>query len=554
MPRKKQPDPVVEVTVEQPEQPEEPETPPLEEQLEDQTRQDKILTTDNPWEMLAEARLIDLDQRAEHYERFVSLVAKKAPAERDQLVTQGAEVFKVRVDTIRASLKTRDREEAGLRQIVVAFQHENMMYETVYRREMVPATVYLGYNMDKPEDAPQVFESVKIGEKEYLPPSSMLADSGTILFAQAVEEYGGDWDLFLRLKAFIGSYLQLDSNAFQELLACYSMMTWVFDRFDALPYLRAQGDYGSGKTRLLSVVGSLSYRSLMAGGATTPSPVFRIIDRFKGTLIIDEADFEKTEMWGEIVKILNTGYTRGWPVLRTEKGPDGAFDVKAYDCFAPKILATRRRFQDAALESRCLSHTMPILTEFNPKMPLTLGKAFRQEAQQIRNQMMLWRFRNWARVEVDPNARMAGVEPRINQIAQPLMAATDSPKLKAAILASVTGYSKQVLEERRESLEGLVAALVVKRWLARQRPARFKLEEVTNTLKTMDFPNIHARKVGDIVRRVLGVETTMLGGDSWVMMNEETARKLTHRYGLQTEEAAVTMPQKIADSQRGGPA
>lgn len=550
MARRKKEDvsPDVSVTLEQPTDP----PPPLEDRIEDQARQDTILTTDNPWEMLAEARQIDLDQRAAHYDRFVSLVAKKTPAERDQLVTQGAEVFKVRVDTIRASLKTKDRDEAGLRQIAVSFQHENMMYETVYRRDQVPSTVYLGYDMTKPEEPPQVFETVKIGEREYIPPSSMLADSGTILFAQTVEEYDDDWDLFLRLKAFIGQYLQLDSTAFQELLACYAMMTFVFDRFDALPYLRAQGDYGSGKTRLLTVVGSLCYRALMAGGATTPSPVFRIIDRFKGTLVIDEADFEKSEMWGEIVKILNTGYTRGWPVLRTEKGPDGGFDVKAYDCFAPKLLATRRRFNDAALESRCLSHTMPILLDFKKDMPLTLGKGFRQEAQQIRNQLLLWRFRNWSRVEVDSNARVDGVEPRMNQIAQPLMAATESPKLKATILGSVTGYSRLIQEERRESMEGLIAALAVKRWLARQKPARYKLDEITGALKMMDYPNVSARKVGDIMRRVLGVNTAMVGGDSWVMMTEDTAKKLSHRYGLQAEEVAIVTPQKILDSQRGG--
>jgi hypothetical protein len=82
------------------------------------------------------------------------------------------------------------------------------------------------------------------------------------------------------------------------------------DRFNEVPYLRAIGDFGSGKSRFIQSIGILCYKPVFTGGATTPSPIFRIVNEVHGTLIIDEADFKFSDMTSEIVKILNTGYQK----------------------------------------------------------------------------------------------------------------------------------------------------------------------------------------------------------------------------------------------------
>jgi hypothetical protein len=46
----------------------------------------------------------------------------------------------------------------------------------------------------------------------------------------------------------------------------------------------------------------------------TISPIFHTLDAFKGTLIIDEADFRFSDERAEIVKILNNGNVQGMPV------------------------------------------------------------------------------------------------------------------------------------------------------------------------------------------------------------------------------------------------
>src|SRR5208282_3153868 len=104
---------------------------------------------------------------------------------------------------------------------------------------------------------------------------------------------------------------------FEGIATYYVLLTWLYDAFNELPYLRLRGDFGTGKTRALLVVGSLCYKPFFASGASTVSPLFHILDAFRGTLILDEADFRFSDEKAEIVKILNNGNMRGMAVLRT---------------------------------------------------------------------------------------------------------------------------------------------------------------------------------------------------------------------------------------------
>src|SRR5262249_59500096 len=92
-------------------------------------------------------------------------------------------------------------------------------------------------------------------------------------------------------------------------------LTLLYDAFNELPYLRLQGDYGSGKTRALLAIGSLCYKPFFASGASTVSPIFHTLDAFRGTLIFDEADFRFSDEKAEIVKILNNANVPAFPLL-----------------------------------------------------------------------------------------------------------------------------------------------------------------------------------------------------------------------------------------------
>lgn len=494
---------------------------------------------ENPWTMLEAARELPMEDRQPHLQTWMLLVVQKKPSEQDSLLTSGRDVWGYRTETARRALKEMEEIAKGVAQPAVFLATEEYLAEAVYRQGAEQPYGYLKFSLGQ-EAEPEFIERLQVGKTLYYPPSSMLVQQGVILFPTGVEEYTSDYGLFLEIRSFLAHYLQLEDNNYRTILCCYVLMSWVYDRFDALPYIRVQGDFGTGKTRLLQAVGSICYRPIMAGGATTPSPVFRIIERFRGTMIIDEADFDRSEMWAEIIKILNCGYMRGFPVLRAERDLDG-FDVRAYDCYSPKLLATRHRFADAALESRCLSYTMPLLDGLKTSVPLVLGPEFRDDAARLRNKLLLWRFRRWAAVRVNPTDRVEGAEPRVMQIAQPLLACIDHPTLREVILKASLDYSTQLRQDRSGSLEGILAGTILRRWLLKKKPERLALKDITEILRMEhDAAKVSDRKVGDLVRRVLGLDTRPLGGNTYIFPTEKDAKRLAKRYGLPLDEAPLT--------------
>src|SRR5207244_5698124 len=113
-------------------------------------------------------------------------------------------------------------------------------------------------------------------------------------------------ELIGEIRAFIHRFVDV-SPLFETIASYYVLFSWIYDSFHELPYLRLRGDPGSGKTRFLLTVGSLCYKPIFASSASTVSPLFRIEDAFRGTLIIDEGDFRLSDERAEIVKILKSG-------------------------------------------------------------------------------------------------------------------------------------------------------------------------------------------------------------------------------------------------------
>lgn len=234
-------------------------------------------------------------------------------------------------------------------------------------------------------------------------PTNNLVKHGVVLFASEPEEYGEESDLVSRIRGFLRKYVAV-SEDFELLSTYYVLFTWVYDAFHEVPYVRVRGGYGSGKTRFLLTAGSLCRLPIFASAASTISPIFRLLDSFRGTLILDEGDFRYSDEKAEITKILNSGNAKGFPILRTDVSPKKEFDPRAYHVFGPKIVATRGFFQDRALESRCLTEDMHG-GAIRADIPLNLDERFQEEALAIRNQLLLYRVRNFATTRLHDTGR-----------------------------------------------------------------------------------------------------------------------------------------------------
>lgn len=174
---------------------------------------------------------------------------------------------------------------------------------------------------------------------------------------------------------------------------------------------------------------------------------------------MDEGDFRFSDERAEIVKILNNGNARGFPVLRSESTPQKEYDPRAFHVFGPKIVATRGLFSDRALESRCITEEMERRAP-RPDIPLNLPDSFAEEALVLRNQLLMFRFRNVTAPRTVDASALRGIEPRIAQIFAPLLATIEGEATKERVIALARRYSERLAAERSLSLEAELLSVI----------------------------------------------------------------------------------------------
>lgn len=352
----------------------------------------------------------------------------------------------------------------------------------------------------------------------YSPGNALIRHQVVVLPSEPVE-YGSTADLAAEIRAYIRWYVDL-SPAFETAAVTYILLTWVYDAFNEVPYLRVRGDYGSGKTRFLLVIGALAYKAFFGSGASTVSPLFHIQDAFRGTLVLDEADFRFSDEKAEIVKILNNGNVAGMPVLRTMQNGKGELQPRAFQVFGPKVLASRGSYEDQALESRFLTEAMggrPLRRD----IPINLPDAYRDEARALRNKLLLYRFRSRHSAAIDPSFVDDALEARRNQVLVPLLSVAPDQATREAIGA----LSQRDTPDARESLEQRIAGII--RGLVAAEPGKpISIAAITAALRASDvaaFAQVEPRYVGALLRRSLGLSTVKRHG-VYVVSQEELGK------------------------------
>lgn len=70
-----------------------------------------------------------------------------------------------------------------------------------------------------------------------------LITNEVVLLPSVPEDYGSEHDLFAAIKDFIHRHVDV-SPLYEDIASYYVMFSWVYDRFNELPYLRVRGDPG----------------------------------------------------------------------------------------------------------------------------------------------------------------------------------------------------------------------------------------------------------------------------------------------------------------------
>ncbi len=374
----------------------------------------------------------------------------------------------------------------------------------------------------------------------YVPTDDLLVGE-VVHFASTATPYDSQAALFVGIRSFINRYLELPAD-FEEIASLYVLLSWVYEFAPSVPYLRVIGDWGTGKTRFLQVVGSICFRPMFASGATTPSPIFRILEQFRGTLVLDEADFKDSSGWVEMVKLLNNGYRPGMPVLRADK-ENGKWFPRSYQVFGPKIIATRFPFKDEALESRCLTSEMMPLTRDD--IPRVLPPAFPREIDELRAKLLTFRLANLFRLKgksFGNELLERGLQPRLQEILIPLKVMLNGDRSMAEALAAfVHRLQESLYSRRRESDSGRVLAALIE---LHRDGHELSLKNIAEKAAEMDE---EARSLGPEragwLTKSLGLEKGRVprSGRRVVRWSEERMAQLATRYGL---EQSIPAPQE----------
>jgi hypothetical protein len=374
----------------------------------------------------------------------------------------------------------------------------------------------------------------------YAPTNNLLAHE-VILFPSEAAEAGSADELVADIRRFIHSYIDV-SALFEQIASYYVMFSWLYDSFNELPYLRLRGDTGSGKTRCLLAIGSLCYKPIFASGASSVSPIFRILDSFRGTLIVDEGDFRFSDEKAEIIKILNNGNARGFPVLRSESVNNREFDPRAFAVFGPKIIATRNPFEDRALESRCLTEETGT-RKLREDIPLNLGPDWKRQAQELRNRLLMFRFLNFGKRQIDSTLIDRRIEPRLAQLFGPLLAVIDDPATKQNLLELAREYHRELLLDRSTDTEAEVLEVI--RDLSQTNPddRPLSVREVTTLFAERHSGDVDRRItpkwIGGVIRQSLRLKTYKSHGVFVIASDKKPLlERLCDRYGIGVDSAS----------------
>jgi hypothetical protein len=142
--------------------------------------------------------------------------------------------------------------------------------------------------------------------------------------------------LLNEIAATIRSYVVMPERECY-IVTLWAVHTFIFERFRTTPRLAILApEKNCGKSTLMDALGCLVCRPLKVDN-TTVSPYFRIIEKSKPTLLLDEGDsyMDKKEMQ-ELRGIINSGHKSNGAVLRTV-GKD--LEPKLFSTFAPCAIA-----------------------------------------------------------------------------------------------------------------------------------------------------------------------------------------------------------------------
>jgi Protein of unknown function (DUF3631) len=221
--------------------------------------------------------------------------------------------------------------------------------------------------------------------------------------------------------------------------ACWVVHTFLAEHFLVSPRLSISSPTkGCGKTTLLDVLSRLVLRPLQASNVT-PAAVFRVIEKYRPCLLIDEAD-TFLGVNDELRGILNSGHRKGGAVLRVT-GDD--LEPRRFATFAPCGIALI-----GTLPPTLADRSIPV--ELNRRRPNEPIESFRPDRAGHLDALA----RQAARWTQDNAVAVAAADPEMPE--QVTNRARDNWRVLKAIATVAGGKWPEQIDEAAKAAQGRV--------------------------------------------------------------------------------------------------
>ena len=342
---------------------------------------------------------------------------------------------------------------------------EEFLAEQVWNREGSPQYYIKYFN----EDKNVLKDRLDLGEKDqrerpiiYVPVDNSALRKGLVILPSEPKETTFK-QVFDKIDKFaFRCYDALGQESYVKLLTRVVAASWFLDRFVAdprydvagagkfAPIIPIRGPSQSGKNRLAFVLRLLSYRPYFEMSTYRVPSLYRPLDLWDGSLVLDEADFANTNEKSELIHFLNCRAT-GTPISRQDAKNPRKTDV--FSNFGITILTQRRAFDDNATESRSLPYYSETTEQ---KMPTIETDEMLEEGYELQNMLFYLRLKYYQKVTIDKKAWINEIDdPRLVSSLLPLLALSKfEPDIATTISTVVKDIAKLKVEQKSNSEDG----------------------------------------------------------------------------------------------------
>lgn len=194
--------------------------------------------------------------------------------------------------------------------------------------------------------------------------------------------------VFQTVRKIFVKYVEFADEIYYDLMALYTMASYVFRAFPVSGYIHMNGSAGSGKTQTLKILDAIGFNPMLTAGISEAA-LFRSVAGNPGLMLLDETEKFEGPRGESVRSMLLAGYLFTGTNTRAERDTaDGPWEAREFSVYCPKAFASIEPL-DAVLGSRCLVVQMRPAVRTIPSFPNDPDIW-----DEVRNQLYLWSLYN----------------------------------------------------------------------------------------------------------------------------------------------------------------